>query len=99
MRSVFRKAGSVTLAVVIVVILFGLSGAVAQGVGEPDLGSGWELRLDEPMPVGSVVAGSAEAGFVARPPGGEVSWSPDGINWEPVTDSTGTIFGRVLADR
>ncbi len=73
----------------IVMMVVVVPGATAQEAIAPDLGSGWELRLQQSMGLWSSVAGSADTGFVVRGLTGIAFWSPDGVEWQAVTDSVG----------
>ncbi len=61
----------------------------AQDSTPPDLGTGWELQLSQPMDEWSAVAGADGLGFVVRGPDGVALWSPDGFEWQEITDPLG----------
>jgi len=56
------------------------------GTDAPDLGSGWEQRLQADLPSWSLLAGGNETGFVVK--GGDPLWSVNGQNWETANDGT-----------
>ena len=76
------------------------SGLLAQDSAPPDLGSGWELRLEQPMDGWSTVAGSANTGFLVRA-SGIALWSADGLKWLEVTGAAATspVFDLAANDR
>lgn len=96
MHGVRSRLLFISLVVVAAVVLW-FDGAAAQGADEPDLGSGWELRYEGPMPLGTMVAGSAEAGFVVRDFAG-ILWSPDGLDWSRVSEQNSIGHGLAATD-
>lgn len=100
MRSVSslrRGVGPLLASAAVTAVVAMGTGAAAQESPTPDFSSGWELRVDEPMPLGTVVAGSDGVGFVARNFDGDVFWSGDGLEWTRTTDPTGNLAVRDLA--
>ncbi|NNC80295.1 MAG: hypothetical protein HKN94_09120 [Acidimicrobiales bacterium] len=97
MRSLWASKPVRVVALALVALMIGATAVAGQESTSPDLGTGWELRLQEPMPRWSAVASSEGRGFVVRALDDLAFWSADGLEWQAVTDAEGTVIVWDLA--